>query len=156
MSNEKSRSGGGKVRTDGRGRSVWADTVNTAKFELVSTQELRAILDATNDDRRESIEKVAASGEDGVLARNTDTGLFHVLDEASLREILGSETPQPDQPADVTLEPLSNDDGSSLSLVSTQALRKIIAPGPAADGAQSDELEAEILDTGGFDPYNST
>lgn len=153
---EKPKGSTGKVRTDGRGRSVWADTVNTAKFELVTTQELRTILASTDDEQRESIEQAAATADDGVLARNADTGLFQIIDETSLREILDHDAQPAGRPADVTLEPLeSEEDSPSLSLVSTQALRKIIRS-ETPENPSDELLDADIIDTGGFDPYNSS
>ena len=143
-----------KIRTDGRGRSVWADPVATAKFELVSTEELRVILDSDDEQSVRSIEDAAATTDDGVLARNSATGMFEIIDDAEMRTLLDNDSslPKHTRPADVTLEPIdTGDDGESLSLVSTQALRKII-------GADTDDDDApeELVDAGGgFDPYNT-
>ena len=116
---------GSKVESDGQGRSVWADTVKAGEFELVTTQELRAILDSDDDDSRRSIEQAAASDDEGVLARHSETGMFQIVDESSLRSLPGN-GPGATRPADVTLEPLDDDGGADgLSLVSTQALRNI-------------------------------
>lgn len=147
----------GKIASDDQGRSVRADTVQTGKFDLVTTQELRAILDSSDDDSLRSIEQAATSDEEGVLARNAETGMFEIIDESSLQEILGGRaTGAYARPsADVTLEPLDNDAPSeSFSLVSTQVLRKIIRKdaGGDTDGA---EFDADIIDTDGSDPYNS-
>ena len=142
-----------KIRTDGQGRSVWADPVATAKFELVSTQELRVILESDDERSVRSIEDAAATTDDGVLARNAETGMFEIIDDTDLRALLDNDfgLPKHDRPADVTLEPIeTGDDEENLSLVSTQALRKIIG----ADTTEDDTPEE--LDTGGgFDPYNT-
>ena len=155
MADDKKRNEPGrKVESDAQGRSVWTETVRTGKFELVTTQELRAILDSSDDDSRRSIEAAAATEDEGVLARDAETGVFQIVDETSLQSILGGDdatTPL----ADAALEPVDDDDGGGLSLVSTQALRRIIRQAPAADG-DDDGFDPEIIDTGGFDPYNSS
>lgn len=143
-----------KIRTDGRGRSVWADPVATAKFELVSTQELRVILESDDEQSVRSIEDAATTTDDGVLARNAETGMFEIIDDTDLRALLDKDfgLPKHTRPADVTLEPVdAGDDEESLSLVSTQALRKIIG----ADTADDDDLPEELDAGGGFDPYNT-
>ena len=57
--------------------------------------------------------------------------------------------------ADVTLEPPDDDAPSeSFSLVSTRALRKIIGKDAGGD-SDGGELDADIIDTEGSDPYNS-
>ncbi len=148
---------GGKIVSGDQGRSVWADTVQTGKFDLVTTQELRAILDASDDDSLRSIEQAATSDEEGVLARNAETGMFEIIDEESLQEILGGRaTGAYTRPsADVTLEPPDDDAPSeSFSLVSTRALRKIIGKDAGGD-SDGGELDADIIDTEGSDPYNS-
>lgn len=142
-----------KVRTDGRGRSVWADPVATAKFELVTTGELRVILDSDDKESVRAIEDAATAADDGVLARNAETGMFEIIDDTDLQALLDNDfgLPEKGRPADVTLEPLApGDDDESLSLVSTQALRKIIGAEPEED-AESEELNIG----GGFDPYNT-
>ena len=160
-----------KVTTDDRGRSVWAETIETAQLELVSTGELKAILQSGDDESRSSIERLLKSNDDGVLARNSATGLFEVISDADLLAILESDDklPQTRPPADVTLEPAngSGDSGESLSLVSTQMLRKIIQPGDtggadkgskAASGgkASGNEIPGKKDKFGGFDPYNNS
>ena len=145
-----------KITTDGHGRTVWADTVGTARFELVTTAELRALLDSDDTDSHEAIAEAAASENDGVLARNAETGMFQIIDDDELRALLDNDfsLPEKTRPADVTLEPVATHDasGEELSLVSTQALRKIIDP----DAGEEQESVDEADPGGGFDPYNSS
>ncbi len=144
-----------KVATDEHGKSVWVDTVNTARFELVTTQELRAILASDDESNRRAIEDAARSESDGVLARDTQTGVFQIIDDTDLQAILAADAPASRPPADVMLEPLRPDaDAPDLALVSTQALRKIVGR-PAESDPADDDLEMLDDPGGGFDPYNS-
>jgi len=43
-----------KIKTDSRGRSVWADPVESAKLELVSTQTLKQILSSSDQQNRKA------------------------------------------------------------------------------------------------------
>lgn len=147
-----------KVTTDDRGRTVWADTVETAELELVSTAELQKILASTDDDTRSAIQSILREEEEGVLARDPTTGLFEIISDADLQAILenSNDLPKTRRAADVTLEPANNRDGDDqeLSLVSTQVLRKILAKdGPEAASPAKDKLPKDK--GGGFDPYNS-
>jgi hypothetical protein len=160
-----------KITTDDRGRSVWAETIETAQLELVSTGELKSILQSGDNKSRSSIERLLKNKEDGVLARDPATGLFEVISDADLQAILESDDKLPltRPPADVKLEPThdSGDAGESLSLVSTQMLRKIIQPGDsggtgkgskAASGGKmsGNESPGKKDKFGGFDPYNNS
>ena len=143
---------GTKIRTDERGRTVWTSPVAATDFELVTTQELRAILKSTDEQSVRAIEDVAKTTDaEGVLARNSETGMFQIVRDAELQELLDRQPASPAPTADVTLEPgnAAPDDAEGLSLVSTQALRKIIHNEPQDDG---DDEPA----SGGFDPYNSS
>lgn len=147
-----------KVTTDDRGRTVWADTVETAELELVSTAELQKILASTDDDTRSAIQSILREEEEGVLARDPTTGLFEIISDADLQAILenSNDLPKTRRAADVTLEPANNRDGDDqeLSLVSTQVLRKILAKDwPEAASPVKDKLPKDK--GGGFDPYNS-
>jgi hypothetical protein len=143
-----------KVTTDSRGRSVWAETIETAELELVSTSELQEMLKSTDDDTRSAIARVVSGAAEGVLARDPATGLFEVISDADLQAILDSDhgLPKTTRPADVTLQPVSSkaaSAGEELSLVSTQVLRKILGKeSPKAAKPEKDK-------SGGFDPYNS-
>ncbi len=149
-----------RVSVDDRGRSVWTGPVCSGEFELISTASLRAILDSDDEDSRQAIEQVADGSDEGVLVRDATTGMFRVIDENELQAMLVADgrTPARKAPtADVVLEPLDDPTaGSEFSLVSTQALRKIIRDD---NGVQSDAVEPEPLELdsgGGFDPYNSS
>lgn len=149
-----------KVHTDSRGRSVWADPIESAELELVSTQTLKQILSSTDDTHRESIKEVAGTESNGVLARDTATGMFKIIDDDELQHILDndSDLPKIQRPSDVTLEPLHDyADVDHLSLVSTQALKRVLNSGG------KDEKSARTPDTddddpnpnAGFNPYDS-
>ncbi len=157
-----------KVTTDDRGRTVWAETIETAQLELVSTAQLKTILQSDDIDSRSSIERLVQGQDDGVLARDPATGLFEVISDEDLQAILASDDKLPPtrRPADVTLESVGDDAGDALSLVSTQMLRKIIR---TDDTASAGNLQRKSLSgkpaagkipdrkdkSGGFDPYNS-
>jgi hypothetical protein len=143
----------GKIRSDGRGRSVWVDPVESAELELVSTQMLKQILTSRDASERNAIEKVADTAIDGVLARDTGNGQFEIIDDDDLRAILDAnkELPKLDRPADVTLRPLRDYvDDERLSLVSTQALRKVLR----RDDGDKHEPTISESEAGGFNPYD--
>jgi len=144
-----------KVQSDERGRSVWADTVETGQFDLVTTEELRAILDSSDEEAVRSIEEVAAGDTEGVLARNTATGMFRVIDENELQALMANDRGRDE--SFEAVEELSQDD-EEFSLVSTQALRRMIHPdSEAAESAPGDGAPEMGIPQkgGGFDPYNS-
>lgn len=151
-----------RVSVDERGRSVWTGPVGSGEFELISTASLRAILDSDDDDSRQAIEQVADSDDEGVLVRDATTGMFRVIDENELQALLVADGLTPaakPASADVVLESLDDPTaGSELSLVSTQALRKIIRnDGSATLQPEGDEsIELGLESPGGFDPYNSS
>jgi hypothetical protein len=144
-----------KVTTDERGRTVWAETVETAQLELVSTVMLHKILESSDDDARSAIERIVSGQEEGVLARDPATGLFEIISDADLQSIPkdNDSLPKIARPAEATLEPVRSkaaDRDDELSLVSTQVLRKILhkdAPMPVVKKKDRG---------GGFDPYNSS
>lgn len=141
-----------KIKTDGRGRSVWADPVESAKLELVSTQTLKQILSSNDQQNRKAIEDAASTATDGVLARDPVTGFFEIIDDDDLQAILefNSDLPKLSRPVDVTLEPLHDyADNEKLSLVSTMALRKVLAK-DIDDSTPETEVDAS-----GMEPYNS-
>lgn len=142
----------GKVRSDGRGRSVWAEPVETAEFELLSTVALKKILESNDQAAKKSIEAAADSGEQGVLAMDIATGHFEILDDTDLQRIIEQDLNPPKQEkiADVIYEPTTGGTQSidELSLVSTLALRKILR--------EEDDPVVEEVDNSGFDPYDSS
>ena len=145
-----------KIRSDGHGRSVWADPVESAELELVSTQTLKQILSSNDDKNRKSIADLATTAGDGVLVRDPATGMFKIIDDEELQQILDDDDslPKLSRPSDATLEPLHDySDDDHLSLVSTQALRRIL-PGDESDKDEVDDKEEDAIDTG-FNPYDS-
>lgn len=142
-----------KIQSDGRGRSVWTDPVENAEFELVSTVELKKILMSNDEATRQGIEAAAESGEEGVLARDIATGLFEIVSDTQLQAVLDSDLdqPTPEKGADVTYESAHDSEQSidDLSLVSTLALKKILA--------KEETTEPDVCDTddSGLDPYNT-
>lgn len=143
-----------KVTTDERGRTVWADTVETVELELVSTVTLQKILQSSDDEARTAIERIVSRPEEGVLARDPATGLFEIISEADLQSFMeeNDNLPKKPPPAGYTLEPErsgTDDTDDELSLVSTQVLRKILhkdSPAPAPKKKDKG---------GGFNPYDS-
>lgn len=131
---------------------MWADPVESAELELVSTQILKQILSSNDQQNRDAIAVAANTATDGVLARDPATGFFEIIDDDDLQAILdnNSDLPKLSRPVDVTLQPLHDyADDEKLSLVSTMALRKVLAK-DIDDGTH----EAEV-DASGTDPYNS-
>ncbi|MBT8077405.1 MAG: hypothetical protein KJO31_02460 [Gammaproteobacteria bacterium] len=144
-----------RVRTDGRGRSVWDDTIKTANLELVSTQALELELKSGSEKCRRSIERAAEHTGEGILARDTATGLYEIIDDDDLREILGGQQDlsATGRPAEVTPEPAGDTTaaaGEELSLVSTQMLRKVLGQ---ADLEEEDSSPAQLERS--FNPYDS-
>lgn len=143
-----------RIKTDGQGRSVWADPVESAELELVSTQMFKAMLTSRDQSEMNAIERVANSSEDGVLARNPESSSFEIISDDELHEILAANDnlPPVKKPADAILEPLKDyPDDDQLSLVSTQALRRVLNR-DQSDAASEPELLDE--DGGGFNPYD--
>lgn len=143
-----------KVSTDGDGRSVWADTIETAKLELVSTQRLKKLIAADDDATKNKLRK-AAEGEEGLLTLDTDSQNFEIVSDEELRRILDSAEKQSTskKTADVIYEPVSQTGGEAeeLELVSTQMLRRILK----TDEEEPEQVDEEEDTGSAFDPYNS-
>jgi hypothetical protein len=140
-----------KVATDDRGRTVWVDPIETAELELVSTSMLKRVLSSDDEDRKRKIKEVA-DGKDGVLAHDVENDSFEIIDDADLQAILDSVPQGMDavKAADVIYTPLHDraDSDDELSLVSTQALRRIL-------NIEDEPQEAEEKDDDkGFNPYD--
>ena len=141
-----------RTKTDRHGQSVWADPVESAKLELVSTQTLKQILTSSDEHNRKAVADAANTATDGVLARDPATGFFEIIDDTDFQAILdsNSDLPQLSRPVDVTLEPLHDyADNENLSLVTTMALRRVLA---SDDDESSPKSE---INSSGMDPYNS-
>ena len=135
-----------KVTTDDRGRTVWVGEIEEAELELVSTAELKQILGSSDPASRSAIEQVASGAAEGLLARNTATGLFEIISDQDLQSALARDTGR--TAAGSGLESANNHSGEDLSLVSTQVLRKVLKADTKPDARKKDA-------GGGFDPYNS-
>lgn len=149
-----------KVKTDERGRTVWVDTVETAQLELVSTGQLKQLLDSADEGTRSTIRQMVEAEQQGVLARDPSTGLFQIISEEDIKAALSDQgTSKTAPPADVALEPLrGSGENEELSLVSTQMLRKVLQKeaAPARPGlARERKRVARKDEGGGFDPYNT-
>ena len=146
-----------RITTDGHGRSVWADPVDSAELELVSTQMLKVMLTSRDQQDLDAIRAAAASAEDGVLVRNPEIGSFDIISNEELEAILetNDDLPEISRPADATLEPLKDyPDDEKLSLVSSQALRRVLDDEEEAEN--TDEVEVLFDEGGGFNPYDKT
>lgn len=149
-----------RVKTDDRGRTVWDGPVEETELELVSTTSLRAILASGDAERKRQLKEAAAS-KNGVLAQNLTSGSFEIIDDEDLKAALehADSTPDKVRAADVTWEPLleradSGDD--ELSLVSTQALRRMLGQPEKKEPATERKKDRKAESPGGgFDPYNS-
>jgi hypothetical protein len=144
-----------KVKQDERGRNVWVGEVESVELELVSTTALEKILKSDNGRTRSEIRKLVAGRKDGVLARDTATGLFQIVSDADLGTALDAVKPRDrtQRRAEVTADPISEkarQAGDELSLVSTQILRKLLKPVDKAEPkiGRKDKF-------GGFDPYDN-
>lgn len=142
-----------RIQADGRDRSVRAEPVEIAEFELLSTVALKKILKSNDESAKKSITAAANCGDQGVLARDIATGHFEILDDADLQRIIEQDhmSPNQDKAADIVHEPVFDGENSidELSLVKTLALKKILKDEDVAVPI------AEKIDVSGFDPYDS-
>ena len=145
-----------KIGVDERGRNVWTKPIQEVELDLVSTTMLKRVLDSGSEAQRKQLAE-AAQGKDGVLAHDPDRDRFEIIDDDDLKTILESDPQGMDaiKAADVSYEPLSSQadtDDEELSLVSTQALRRILSPDEPTDQETDDPPAADS----GFDPYNKS
>lgn len=148
-----------KTTVDDRGRTVWNEPVENVELELVSTTALEKILKSEDGKARTEIRKLVSGRKDGILARDTATGVYQIVSNADVQAALGAAEVQdrPKRSAEVTAPPISEETRSAadeLSLVSTQVLRKVLKP----DGKVEYEKPAAGKKDkfGGFDPYNNS
>lgn len=142
-----------KSDADRRDGSVRADPAESAELELVSTQMFKQILSSRDEEDRKAVIDAATGAGEGVLARDTATGYFEIIDEDDLQAILenNKHLPKLSRPSDVTLEPLHDyADPEHFSLVSTRALRTVLGTEDEKD--QAPERELDLRD---FDPYGN-
>ena len=140
-----------KVTTDGSGRSIWTDTIETAQLELLSSQKLQQIIAAGDADMNDELREVA-EGKDGILARDIGSGKFEIISDEALQDVLNEEEAESeavDVAGLVGEEAVSDGNADGLELVSTQMLRVVLGP----DGEK--QIVAEEPDDSGFDPYDN-
>jgi hypothetical protein len=146
-----------RVAPDERGRSVWLGKVEAVELELVSTTALEKILKSEGGQTRTEIQKLAAGRKNGILARDTATGHFRIVNETDLKKALAAESGgKPARSAEVTAAPLTETTrraADELSLVSTQILRKVMKPGEKAEAAKPKAGKKDKF--GGFNPYDN-
>lgn len=149
-----------KVAPDDRGRSVWLGKIEPVELELVSTTALQKILTTEGGRTRSEIVKLAAGRKNGVLARDTATGHFRILSEADLKNAV--DAPPGDsqkRSAEVKAAPMTETTirrAEELSLVSTQILRKVVAPdGTIKVEAAKAKAASKKDKIGGFNPYDN-
>ena len=119
-----------RIHSDGRNRSVCAEPVEIAEFELLSTVALKKILRSNDEPAKQSIAAAATSRDRGVLARDVATGHFEILDDADLQRMIEQDRrlPHQDTVVDSAYEPVFDSDNAidELSLVKTVVLKKIL------------------------------
>jgi hypothetical protein len=148
----------GKVISDEQGHSVWSGTVETLELELVTTQSLKLLLESEQAGDKDAIQRIASGRNEGFLARDSATGHFQIIADDDLQLILNQQhkvAPVKRQ-ADALPEPqptTASEDDDELSLVSTQALRKILGEEPDKSGSRKKTFTRD--EVGGFDPYNT-
>ena len=123
--------------SDNDARNVWTKPIEEVELELVSTVMLKGIIDSGDQEQNNRIRELAA-GEDGVLARSTDTNELEVISESEV---------------EASLEPL--DAAAELSLVSTQALRKLLKTEDEPEDAEAEADAEPGYDAGKYNPYDS-
>jgi hypothetical protein len=147
-----------RVAEDDRGHNVWVGKVESVELELVSTTALQKLLKTADGKTQSEIRQLAAGKADGVLARDTATGVFQIVSNEDLKTAVDITTSK-DRPArgsEIQGAPLSEKTlqaAEELSLVSTQILRKVIKPD---DGDKDTKPKAGKKDKfGGFNPYDN-
>ena len=145
-----------RVAPDQRGRNVWVGPVEEVELELVSTTGLEKILKSGDGKTQVEIRKLAAGRKDGILARDTATGVYQIVSKKDLEPFReGRDETAPAERGINKAAPLSDEAklaAAELSLVSTQILRKVVKDEDQAakpGGPKKDKF-------GGFDPYNSS
>lgn len=148
-----------KVALDERGRNVWVGEVETVELELVSTTALERILKSGDGKTQIEIRKLVAGSKDGVLARDTATGVLQILSDEELKNAISTNEVQdaPKRQAEITGDPISEQTrqaAAELSLVSTQILRKVFRPDGSTEYQTPKAGKKDKF--GGFDPYNNS
>ncbi len=149
-----------RVAEDDRGRNVWVGKVESVELELVSTTALQKILGSADGKTQAEIRQLAAGKADGVLARDTATGVFQIVSDEDLKTAVEITGPKdgPNRSTEIKGSPLSEkalQAAEELSLVSTQILRKVLTSDDTADLEPAKKKPGKKDKFGGFDPYNS-
>lgn len=147
-----------RVAEDDCGHNVWVGKVESVELELVSTVALQKILKTADGKTQAEIRQLATGRADGVLARDTATGVFQIVSNEDLKTAVEITTPRdgPARGAEIQGAPLSEKTlkaAEELSLVSTQILRKVVRPD---NGDKDGKPKAGKKDKfGGFNPYDN-
>jgi hypothetical protein len=147
-----------KVATDDRGRMVWVGKVEEVKLELVSTTALQKILQSDDGKTRTEIRRLVKGKKDGVLAKDTATGMFRIISNEDLQTALqqAGGKPPSSRVADVTAPAMTDkakQAANELSLCSTQVLRKVLKPGGKVEIQKPKIGKKDKF--GGFNPYDN-
>ena len=103
--------------------------------------------------RSQCHQDAADTSVDGVLVRDTTTGLFQIIADAVVQTILDENEHLPNLscPVDVTMEPLHDyADSEKLSLVSTRALRSVFADDEIVEEVDP-KTEADMCDFNSYE-----
>jgi hypothetical protein len=155
-----------RVAEDPRGRNVWVGRVDQeVELELVSTTSLEKILKSGDGKAQVEIRRLAASGKEGLLARDAATGHYRIVGDEELKSVAATgQVPPPGRAGGVnTAAPITPETvrkAGELSLVSTMMLRKVVGAdgkaeivgGPAEKSKEAPKTGRDKF--GGFDPYN--
>lgn len=141
-----------RTQADNDRSGGYPDTVKLQKLELMSTQRLTRLL-AEEQGGRKAVQAIAESADEGYLARDAATGMFRIIDDDELQALLDQDANAPDAtvPPPPPAAPTAGKD--EFSLVTTQALRKILTvaePAAAKPEKKPDNKEPG----GGFNPYD--
>lgn len=141
-----------KVATDERGHTVWVGEVEEIELELMSTVELKEALATSEGIERDSIEAIAKSNKQGVVARDRATGVYSIISRAEIQEIMKDRdvSPAVTEHLEKAIAPAREDTSRELSLASTQALRILM------DDEKSESQISESGEDRGFDPYDKS
>lgn len=156
---QATRGSAGKVTLDERGHTVWSGEVQSGHFELVDTRLMEQLLHDDNQHARAEFDRLAAGNEEGIVARETSTGHFRVLETENLDDLMNrpvegmQSLPAGGRSLD-QLEPETGaEDDQELQLVSTQMLRQILGKvEPEAGDADTGATDAPES----FNPYDNT
>lgn len=147
-----------RVAPDQRGRNVWVGRVEEVELELVSTTGLEKILKSGDGKTQGEIRKLAAGRKDGILARDTATGVYQIVSKKDLEPFREErDATAPSERGINKAAPLSDEAklaAAELSLVSTQILRKVVKDEATTESGKAAGAKKDKF--GGFDPYNSS